>query len=121
MSQIPETNIYEVIFSVALYLAGKVWMLRIIWKIMTVQKTRKRLMIWVLLFSPTLTTVVWLLGVRDYAFYVCLYPYLAYILDLAALQWVRAIWEPDSATKDLEYDSDITNVVYWLLAHPSAF
>ncbi len=110
MSQIPETSIYEIIFPVALYLAGKVWMLRIIWKIVTVQKTRKLLLVWALLFSPTLTTVVWLLGVGEYTFYICLYPYLAYILDLAALQWIRAIFEPADATKDLEYSPDITHV-----------
>jgi hypothetical protein len=110
MIELFELSIYYGLFVIAVYLASKVLIVVLIWKKITIRKTRNILLTLALLFSPTLTTVGWVINWRNYTLYLFELPVLALIADLGILEWMRAIFEPLEALDDMEYSADITNV-----------
>ena len=89
-----DTSPIYLYIALGLLLAAKGFILWAICKKVTRRRTRIILIIWAGLLSPTLMTVtLFIPSVEAYAFLTYI-PFLGWIFDLAALQWVRAITEP---------------------------
>ncbi|MBN2117269.1 MAG: hypothetical protein JW730_11895 [Anaerolineales bacterium] len=110
MIRLLETSTFYVVSAIAIYLMCKAFIIRTIWNQVTVCKTRNILLVLAILFSPTLSTIAWFMNSFDAAFYICVIPGAAVVVDWGIVRWVRAIFEPLETLDDLEYDPDITNV-----------
>lgn len=105
-----DTSIVYFYIAVGLILAAKGFIIWAICQKVTRRRTRRLLLAWAILLSPTLMTVTLFIDSLDAYYFLTCIPFLGFVFDLAAIQWIRALTEPLEALDDLEYSADITNV-----------